>query len=288
MARNKRKKSGYGYETAPVQEISKRKILGKYSSFAAVEAYKAARTNLLFTRKGTGCQKIAVTSSFEAEGKSVNCINMAITLAQNGLRVLIIDCDMRRPVVNKTFGFPESDGLSELLASLVGLETLFTEKSPIHPTWQDNLSVLSAGHTPPNPAELLASPLFERLLAELEPHFDYILIDTPPINVVTDALVLTQLVDGFVLVIRAGNTPMEGLRGSVSRLEQVGASIIGFLLNDVEAKSSYQKYNYKSKRYGYGKYGKYRYGSIYSRYSQGNHAAKATEGKDRSANGGTD
>ena len=243
----KKKEKKYA-EFLAAPSMLKKHVLNSNSTFTVVEAYKAARTNLLFTRVGEGCQKIVVTSSFEGEGKTVNCINLGITLSQNGLRVLIIDADMRRPVLQRFFELEIQYGLSETLAGMNGKASLTEDTTVVFQTKYDNLYVLPAGHTPPNPAELLASNQMVELLKLLEGCFDYILIDSPPVSIVTDAVVLSTLVHGYVFVVRAEQTPIEGLRTAVQRLEQVGGNIIGFILNGMDLKSSYKKYK------GYGKY----------------------------------
>jgi capsular exopolysaccharide synthesis family protein len=228
--------------------ILRRQLIGDGSPFAVAEAYKAARTNLMFMRTGDGCQKIAITSSLAGEGKSINCMNVGIALAQSGQRVLLVDADMRRSVVRRTFSAGTGDGLSELLAGVVDRGKL---NDFIIGTDRENLSILPAGHMPPNPAELLASKQMGSLLGVLSERYDYILIDTPPVSVVTDAVVLSRIADGFLLVVRAGNTPIDSLKDSVSQLERVGAHIIGFLFNDVNEKKSGRKYG----KYSY--YGNY-------------------------------
>jgi len=248
--------------------ILKRQLIGDGSPFAVAEAYKAARTNLMFMRSGDGCQKIVITSPLVGEGKSINCINIGIALAQSGQRVLIVDADMRRSVVRRVFSEGTGDGLSELLAGVVDRGKL---NDFIIRTDRENLSILPAGHMPPNPAELLASKQMGDLLGVLSARYDYILIDTPPVSVVTDAVVLSRIADGFLLVVRSGHTPIDSLKDSVSQLERVGANIIGFLFNDVNAKSSYRKY---------GKRGEYIY---YGHYDNGK--GGAGQSKERAKNG---
>jgi len=235
-------------------------ILTNDSSFAAVEAYKAARTNLLFTRKGEGCQTIVFTSTFPFEGKSITCVNTGITLAANGERVLLVDGDMRSPVLQSIFNVRAETGLSEILA---GLTEQDNNNVLLNKTQYDNLFVLCSGHTPPNPAELLASKRMHLLLGILGKNFDYILIDTPPLSMVTDAAVLIPEVQGHIVVVRAGVTPMDALRNTILRLEQLNANIIGFILNDVEAKNGSYKYRYHNR------YSKYSYARDYGRYGYG-------------------
>ena len=251
MPGNNRKKRALNTVNS-LQEMRSR-LLNSNSPFAAVEAYKATRTNLLFTKAGDGCQTIVFTSSFSAEGKTLNCANLAKTIAQNGQKVLLIDADMRRPMVSRLFQTPKEHGLSECLAGILNTEqsgetvdSLLIEKEP-------NFYILPSGQIPPNPAELLASKQMEDLIKELSWQFDYVLIDTPPVSVVTDALVLTKMVSGYVLLVHAGTTQLNELQNTVQRLEQVGANIYGFILNNVDVKSGSYKYhnysNYSAKRY---------------------------------------
>lgn len=239
IGKNKRTKQ-------PVRVLpTNQKLLSARTQFSVTEAYKAARTNLLFTRKTEGCQKIVITSAFQSEGKTINCANMAVVLAQNDLRVLLIDADMRRPAVHKLFDMKQAIGLSELLA---GIEPFSNLHALITPSAFQHLSILSSGNIPPNPAELLASPRMLELLNELAKDYDYILIDTPPICVVTDAAVVSKVVDGYLFVVRAEQTTMECVKTSITTLESVGASILGFVLNDINTKSSRNKYG-SNRRY---------------------------------------
>ncbi|MEG2570634.1 MAG: CpsD/CapB family tyrosine-protein kinase [Clostridia bacterium] len=241
-------------------EYIRRSLLGAQSTFAANEAYKAARTNLLFTRTGDGCQVIAFTSTFQGEGKTVNCCNLALSVAQNGQKVLIIDADMRRPMIANMFGIPNKTGLSQYLAGIVEADAKSGDKQlPIVQTEYPNLSVLTSGSVPPNSAELLSSERMKMLLDIVTEKFDYIFIDTPPISVVTDAAVLAQRVQGYVLVVRAGITHMENLRSVVAKMEQLNANVLGFILNDLDAKSGSYKYT------GYRSYHKYGYKRGYYR-----------------------
>ncbi|MEG0779011.1 MAG: CpsD/CapB family tyrosine-protein kinase [Oscillospiraceae bacterium] len=252
--------------SASSPDYIKQSLLGKKSTFAANEAYKTARTNLMFTRVGDGSQTFVFTSSFSGEGKTVTCCNLALSMAQNGQKVLIIDADMRRPMVANMFDIPNQQGLSEFLAGLT--TNVIGNGSHEMQLWQTqypNLAVIPAGHVPPNPVELLASSRMKTLLDAAAKTFDYIFIDTPPVSVVTDAAVLVKNVQGYIMVVRAGVTPREQLSGTVLKLEQVGANILGFVLNDLDAKSGSYKYNgYHS----YGRYGKQkRYGKDYGKYA---------------------
>ena len=237
---------------------SRNRILNAKSPFSVTEAYKTARTNLLFLRTEESCQTIAVTSTFESEGKTTNCVNLSITLAQAGLRTLLVDADFRRPMLDRIFGMRSVEGLSDYLACLTKEKTPEEALNLIKPTEFERLSLFPAGHIPPNPAELLSSKRMEQLFTVLSARYDYIMIDTPPASVVTDATVLKNLINGYLIVVRAGQTPQDGLTECIMRMKQIDASILGILLNDVDAKSSYQKYSYKYRKYGhYYKYGDY-------------------------------
>ena len=214
-------------------------VLDSTSPFTIVESYKTARTNLLFTRSGDGCQRIAVTSALESEGKSINCVNLAITLAQNGLRVLIIDADLRRSKIHRLLGLKPQGGLSELLAGIIDMESVDTV---ISQTKHQNLSILPAGLTPPNPSELLASNQMQILLDKLSLSYDYIMIDTSPVCVITDATVISKFITGYLFVVRDNLTPINAIKDSINRLSQVGANIIGFIYNDSDEKGSSKKY----------------------------------------------
>lgn len=234
--------------------LDRKNMLGENSSFSVTEAYKAARTNFLFLKFDNKCQKIAFTSCYPSEGKTINCANIAISLAQANKKVLVIDCDMRRPRVRHLFELPAHPGISEYLA---GIE----EKPTIRETKYENLFVITAGKRPPNPAELLSSDRMNEVLNELADQFDYILLDTPPVNVVTDAVVLNKIIHGYVMIVRAGMTQHEEIKAAISKFEQLDAHVIGFVLNDA--------FTQTGSRYGkYGKYGKYGRYAKYSRYSK--------------------
>ncbi len=221
-------------------EIRRARILNKKSRFDVVEAYKALRTNIIFTLPQKGCKKIIIASSFEAEGKSTNSLNLAITFAQNGSKVLLIDCDLRRPSQGKLLDMTsEKEGLSNLLVGLVPLENV------IKKTEHENLEVIFAGSTSPNPAELLGSEAMEKLLEDLSEKYDYILLDTPPVNVVADTIILSRLADGVLLVVRQGITEKDSVSDAVSKLKFANAKLLGFILNGRMNKqsSSYAKYH---------------------------------------------
>ena len=208
------------------------------------ESYRALRTSLLLSNLGTPPKTIMITSARPQEGKTTTSINTAIVLAQKGVRVLLIDADLRRPSVHKTLGMGPRSGLSNVLTGSVTLDHAIA-RSPI----LSNLFILPAGTPPPNPAELLASAHMRDLLADLREKYDHIVIDTPPTLSVTDAVVLSQRVDAIILVIRSSKTTKQALRRSRDILTQVNAHITGVLLNAVDLTSPdyYYYYEYQGK-----------------------------------------
>jgi len=224
-------------------------ILNSKSSFSLVEDYKAIRANIIFSIPADGCKLIGITSADSMEGKSINCLNQAITFAETGARVLVMDCDLRLPKLGRLLAQTSVPGVSNVL---VGLSNL-TEA--IQKTEYKGLDVLLSGTIPPNPSELLGSAKMKALLEQLKSQYDYILVDTPPINVVSDALVLSEFLTGVVIIVRSGVTEKESVRSAVEQLRFVNATILGFVLNAVpdERSKRYKKYYSKYDRY-------YRYG----------------------------
>jgi polysaccharide biosynthesis transport protein len=212
------------------------------------ESYRALRTSLLLSNLGAPPKVIMITSALPQEGKTTTSINCAVVLAQKGIRVLLIDADLRRPSIHKTLGMGPRSGLSNVLTGSATLQQAIT-RSPVLP----NLSVLPAGTPPPNPAELLASTNMRDVLEELRGQYDHIVVDTPPTLSVTDAVVLSPRADAIVLVIRSGQTTKQALRRSRDVLMQVNAKVSGVLLNAVDLSSPDYYYYYEYK----GKYSRY-------------------------------
>jgi exopolysaccharide transport family protein len=213
------------------------------------ESYRAIRTSLLLSSLGGPPKVILVTSALPQEGKTTTSINISIVLAQKGVRVLLVDADMRRPSVHKNLGMASHTGLSNVLTSNATLEQAIV-RSPIHP----NLFILPAGPPPPNPAELLASADMGDLVQDLRGLYEHVVIDTPPTLSVTDAVVLSTRADSVVLVIRSGQTTKAALRRARDLLAQVNAKVTGVLLNAVDlASPDYYYYEYQ------GKYGSHYY-----------------------------
>ncbi len=232
-------------------------LINDNTAFHVKEAYKAMRTNLMFSATEPGCKVIGVTSAAPGEGKSTTVINLAITFSQTGNRVLLIDADMRRPNIKRILNAKESMGLSDVLARLADMGDVIT------PSEHNGLDILFSGNVPPNPVELLASEAMDTLIEELKPGYDYIFIDTPPINVVTDATVITRLLDGIIIIAREGVSRKDEVGEAINKLKFVNAKILGLVLND-------KVYQSKGGRY-YSHYGRYgRYKNYYREYGADN------------------
>ena len=208
---------------------------------AVAEAYRHLRTSLLFSSAGKPPQTILITSSQPAEGKTTTAINTAITLAQSGADVVIVDCDLRRPRLHNHFGLDNLTGLTNYLSGDRNTENLL-KSFPNLP----RLKVVTSGPIPPNPAELLSSNEMKNLLQFLKGNFQHVIIDSPPAISFTDAAILSTLVDGVVLVAMAGKSSVHLMRRFKQRLGNIGARIYGVVLNGI--KSNSVEYGY----YGYG------------------------------------
>ena len=245
-------------ETNQSYILQRRNILGKNSSFYVQEAYKTLRTNIRFAFTGEGCKRFCITSGHASEGKSITILNLAISFAESGAKVLLIDADLRRPSLARLLIENATPGLSNVLAGLCKPEDAI--RKAVYP----NLDVLFSGEIPPNPSELLGNARMSKMLDKLSTQYDYILIDTPPVGVVTDVCVVGQLLDGVLFLVRQNYTEKESVARGIKQLEISGVKLMGFVLNgaDKNRNSRYaRKYKYKS-RYGYYRYG-YRYGIGY-------------------------
>ena len=242
--------------------LQRRHILGKNSSFYVQEAYKTLRTNIRFFLSGEECKKFCITSGLASEGKSITILNLAISFAETGAKVLLIDGDLRRPSMARLLIENASPGLSNVLAGLCKPEEAIRKE--VYP----NLDVMFSGEIPPNPSELLGNHRMERMIENMSKLYDYILVDTPPVGVVSDVCVMAQLLDGVLFLVRQNYTEKEAVARGIKQLEISGAKLMGFVLNgaDKSRGSRYsKKYKYKSK-YGYYRYGYgYGYGYGYSR-----------------------
>ncbi|MBN2356726.1 polysaccharide biosynthesis tyrosine autokinase [candidate division KSB1 bacterium] len=203
------------------------------------EAYRTLRTNILFSNPDHPITVFLITSSGPKEGKSTTVSNLAITFAQMGNRTLLIDADLRRPIQNRLFGFEKDVGLTNVLVGRMTLKeaTRVVDGLP-------NLHVLNCGVLPPNPAELLGSEAMRQLLQQARKEYNMILIDSPPTLAVTDASILSTIVDAVLLVIRSGGTEREAALRAHEQLKRVGAPVIGVVLNGIEAANVYGSYYY--------------------------------------------
>ncbi len=207
----------------------------------AAEAYRALRTNVTFVGAEKPLQFIAVTSPGPGEGKSTTCVNLAVTLAQSGNRTVLIDGDLRRPLVHLAFDLSQEPGLTDVLIGRT------TAREAIRPGVSTNLDVLPAGASPPNPSELLGSGAMHALIADLRRQYDYIVIDTPPTLPVTDAAVVATSADATILVLRSGDTEETAAQRAVDMLNRVNARLAGCVLNGIDNRRD-QYYTYYSYR----------------------------------------
>lgn len=210
----------------------------------ATEAYRVIRTSIQFAQAGKELKTLAVTSCIPNDGKSMTAANLAVVLTQAGKSVLLIDCDMRNPTVHKNFNLSNKVGLS----SCISMGTALSDA--VQKTSIEGLYALTGGVIPPNPSELLGSEQMKNVLQRAKEQYDYVLIDTPPVMPVTDALIVSRFVDGMILVIASAEIKVEMARDVKNQLVNAGANILGVVLNKVRSEHH---------GYGYGYY--YYYGS---------------------------
>ena len=205
----------------------------------AAESYRTLRTNISLSQVDKPIRTLLVTSCIPKEGKSTTVANLGVTFALAQQKVLIIDADLRRPILHRIFGVPNSQGLTHTLSDTVEYDQVFT------PTKIPNLWVVTSGIIPPNPSELLGSQKMRLFLERSQKKFDMILLDSPPISSLADASVLGSIVDGVLFVIKANMASRDLVEKDKDQLQTVGANIIGVVLNDVDIKrDGYYKYYY--------------------------------------------
>lgn len=242
MRKKNRKPSLYLDETA---------LIGPDLHFAASEAYKLLRTNILFSLPDEKqCRIIGITSSISGEGKSTTAINLAYTVAETGKKVLLMELDMRLPTIAKRLSVRETPGLSNFLAGLTTMGDI-QQPSGIH----ENLFVITSGDIPPNPSELLGAREMAATVEYLSKSFDFIFFDLPPVNVVSDALVVSKLTHGMIMVVRQNYNNQRELSEAMRQLKIVDAKVLGFVLSRGEvrdAKYKNKKYRKQGYEYGYG------------------------------------
>jgi capsular exopolysaccharide synthesis family protein len=246
-------------KVAPFLMGENKKTLHKNLEFTATEQYKLLRTNLEFTiPEGESCPVIGVTSSMRGEGKSTTAVNMSYVLAEKGSRVLLIDGDLRIPSVAKKMDLKSSPGLTDFLKGKGANLSEF--KSELLENWY----IIPSGNIPPNPSELLGSSRMASVLSEFKKEFDYIVIDLPPINIVSDALSISSLITGMIVVIREGYTEKKELERCFRQLKLSNVNVLGCVMNEA-----------KSEKASYGKYKKYKYYKYYRYYQSSSEEKKS-------------
>ena len=230
--------------------------MDKNIAFPVTEAYKNLRTNISFALSTKKNRVFAVSSALAAEGKSTVAANIAITFAQNSNKVLLIDGDLRKPVQHKVFKLKNENGVTTIVSG----STTFEET--VHRNVIDNLDVITCGPIPPNPSEMLGSENMKSMLDHIRTDYDYVIIDTPPINIVTDALTLLDTIAGILLVAKHAHSTYDALQEAIESIKLADGSLLGIVVNNVEVSGGKYggKYSYKYK-YGY----KYGYGYGYGR-----------------------
>lgn len=234
----RRKKENIKHESAS-------KMIGRELNFAVTEAYKLLRANLMFALPDEHrCRVVGITSSESGEGKSITALNLSYMLAEDGNKVMLIEADMRLPGIHKRLEINQAPGLSNLLAGLCN-GNVIVQKTSLH----NGLRVVACGDVPPNPSELLGSEQMKITMDVFSQSFDYIVLDLPPVNEVSDALVASRLTDGILMIVRQDRTTRSELGAAMRRLEYADVKLLGFVMTCAEsAGKDYKKYNY----YGYG------------------------------------
>lgn len=229
-----KKKKGYGYGYGYYK---------KDNSSIVKESYKTIRTNLIYALAGADKKVIAISSPTPSDGKSTTASNLAVTIAQTGNSVLLIDADLRKPTVHKLFRVTNDNGLSKILSKQSDVhDAIRREVKP-------NLSLITSGPIPPNPSELLSTPTYEEIIDTLSNQYDYIIIDTPPVNVVSDCQLVVRAVSGVVFVVRYRISQYKDLELAAENIRNVDGNILGVVINDIRERKTpffgrkkYEKY----------------------------------------------
>ncbi len=204
----------------------KKMILSENSSFPMREAYKTLRTNVLFSLPGTDSKCIGVVSANRGEGKSTIAINIAVSLAQTNKKVIVVDCDMRLPTIAAKIGIKTKPGLSNYLAGSDDIQSNLIQRVSEY-----GIDVLASGDIPPDPTSLLSSQQMDNLIALLKEYYDYVILDFPPVTIVTDAAILSGKVDGYLLVVRHNLSEYKKIKETFRQLEFSDAKILGMIYN---------------------------------------------------------
>ncbi|MGN0027303.1 MAG: CpsD/CapB family tyrosine-protein kinase [Clostridium sp.] len=215
-------------------------IVEKEPKSIAAESYRTLRTNIQYSSFDKEYKVIVITSSEPGEGKSTTAGNLALCMAQGDKKVILVDCDLRRPSIHKKFKVSNLAGLSDVI---IGKSDL---SKAMH-RYNKNLVLLTSGKIPPNPSEMLSSKSMENLLEKLRENFDYVILDTPPVQAVTDSQILSTKADGTILVVRAERTKKESVNNAINLLKKVNANVIGTVLNGTDLSRNKYQYYYGEK-----------------------------------------
>ena len=252
--------------TIPFQGETHQRTLHKNLEFTATEQYKLLRTNIDFTLpEGIKCPVIGVTSSMRGEGKSTTAVNLSYVLAEKGRKVLLIDGDLRIPSIAKKMHIPSKPGLTDVLMGKESYDP-YSFKSGMLDKWY----IMPSGDIPPNPSELLGSKRMRAALDNLREKFDYIIIDLPPVNLVSDALSISSLITGMILVVREEYTEKKEFERCFRQLKLSNVKVLGCVMNESQSGNG-----------GYGKYRRYKY---YKYYRYKNYYQYKSEPKDEKEN----
>ncbi|MDD3417094.1 MAG: CpsD/CapB family tyrosine-protein kinase [Lachnospiraceae bacterium] len=220
-------------------------IVHNSSKSPVSEAYRGIRTNIQFANVDNNIKTILMTSSAPGEGKTTTLCNVAMTMADAGHKVIIIDCDLRKPRIHKFFEVSNRVGITDIL--LKGEDFKSFLRGGFHP----NLEIITSGKIPSNPSEILYSNAMKNLIEKIKMEYDYVFIDTPPVIAVTDAVIMSQYIDGVVLVCSSGKTEVEMVKKAKESLAKVNANILGVVLNKIPLKGQkYANYYYYSNKEG--------------------------------------
>lgn len=228
-------------------QTSSTKSAVKKAPFAVVEAYKTIRTNLSFSLPQDGCKSFVISSSVPSEGKSTTAVNVAVAFSQLSKKVLLIDADLRRPSIHKKLKLINTRGLYSVLSGIASFDDCVQNVN-------GNFDVLTSGPLPSNPIELIESEALAVLLENLKERYEYIIFDSTPINIVSDAISLAPKTDGLVLVVKEGSTRKDEVIRALAACKFANIRIIGAIINDVNSKNS-RKYSYRKYKLAY----RYRY-----------------------------
>ena len=218
-------------------------VLSDKSPFSVKESYKTLRTNVSFSLPGSDCKCIGVVSANRGDGKSSVALNLAISFFQINKKVVLIDCDMRLPTISTKLGIDEKCGLSNYLSG--GVDSI-----PIIHLTDKGIDVIVSGNIPPDPTSLISSNEMVKLVTELKKEYDYIIFDFPPINVVSDSVMISSLIDGYLIIVRHNKSEYQMVSETIRQMRLTDAKIIGFVYNGKTSNKSY----YKKGKYYYSKY----------------------------------